>query len=246
MIKFFRKIRQKLLKETRFRSYLIYALGEILLIVLGILIALQVSNWNERNKKTKSEVVYLKEIRKSLLIDLENEIIPCIENHKNSLKADSILRINFYESTNQISQDSIFALFSTIFDNWDLILNTVAYDNIKSIGIDLISNDTLRIIISNLYGYDFKVLAHLQSESDKYFNEQFSPIWTDVWGEWRKDAHKSKGELELIRKNSQLLSALTWSNHFTYDKLHYLKEYEPHVIKVIDEIGKEIERLENK
>tara|TARA_A100000171_G_scaffold51005_1_gene63938 strand:+ start:2545 stop:2940 length:396 start_codon:yes stop_codon:yes gene_type:complete len=46
MIKFFRKVRQKLLTENNFSKYLIYAIGEIILVVIGILIALQVNNWN--------------------------------------------------------------------------------------------------------------------------------------------------------------------------------------------------------
>jgi len=47
MIKFFRKIRQRLLTENKFSKYLIYAMGEIILVVIGILIALQINNWNE-------------------------------------------------------------------------------------------------------------------------------------------------------------------------------------------------------
>ena len=46
MIKFFRKIRQKLITENKFNRYLLYAIGEIILVVIGILIALQVNNWN--------------------------------------------------------------------------------------------------------------------------------------------------------------------------------------------------------
>lgn len=47
MIKFFRNIRQKLLVENRFNKYLLYATGEIIPVVIGILIALQINNWNE-------------------------------------------------------------------------------------------------------------------------------------------------------------------------------------------------------
>jgi len=51
MIKFFRKIRQKLLVENRFNKYLLYAIGEIVLVVIGILIALQINNINQKNQE---------------------------------------------------------------------------------------------------------------------------------------------------------------------------------------------------
>lgn len=50
MIKFFRKIRKNMIKENRTSKYLVYAIGEIVLVVIGILIALQVNNWNEERK----------------------------------------------------------------------------------------------------------------------------------------------------------------------------------------------------
>ncbi len=51
MIKFFRKIRQKLITENKFSKYLLYAIGEIILVVIGILIALQFNNRNEQRKR---------------------------------------------------------------------------------------------------------------------------------------------------------------------------------------------------
>ena len=55
MIKFFRKIRFDLLEKNKTGKYLLYAIGEIILVVLGILIALQINNWNESNKISKEE-----------------------------------------------------------------------------------------------------------------------------------------------------------------------------------------------
>ena len=55
MIKSFRRARQKLLKDNRFPKYLVYAFGEIALVMIGILLALQVNNWNEgRKNKSRS------------------------------------------------------------------------------------------------------------------------------------------------------------------------------------------------
>ena len=68
MIKFFRKIRQQLLTENKFSRYLLYAVGEIVLVVIGILIALQINNINEERKNRKKEKVMLE----TLLSDLKN------------------------------------------------------------------------------------------------------------------------------------------------------------------------------
>lgn len=65
MLKFFRKIRKKLLKEGKLKRYFVYAIGEIFLVVIGILIALQINNWNELNKLHQTEL--------ETLIDLKNE-----------------------------------------------------------------------------------------------------------------------------------------------------------------------------
>ena len=67
MIKFFRKIRQKLLSENNFGKYLLYALGEILLVVIGILIALQVNNWNESKKISRQEIVLIEKVQTGLV-----------------------------------------------------------------------------------------------------------------------------------------------------------------------------------
>ena len=70
MINFFRKIRQKLLSENRIRKYLLYGIGEIILVVIGILIALQINSWNEYSKSRKLEKNYYLQFK----IELEENI----------------------------------------------------------------------------------------------------------------------------------------------------------------------------
>jgi len=70
MITIFRKIRQKMIAENRVSRYMLYAIGEIILVVIGILIALQVNNWNEERKEQKR----LKQYAKSLVEDLKSDI----------------------------------------------------------------------------------------------------------------------------------------------------------------------------
>ncbi|GAA4314402.1 hypothetical protein GCM10023115_28480 [Pontixanthobacter gangjinensis] len=62
MISFLRKIRKRLLAENRFTRYLLYAVGEVILVVIGILIALQINNWNENRKTRIREAYYIDQL----------------------------------------------------------------------------------------------------------------------------------------------------------------------------------------
>ncbi|VAV86032.1 FIG00653203: hypothetical protein [hydrothermal vent metagenome] len=69
MIKFFRKIRQNMIKENKVSKYLLYAIGEIVLVVIGILIALSINNWNEGRKNDLKESLLIKNIIEDLSLD---------------------------------------------------------------------------------------------------------------------------------------------------------------------------------
>ncbi|MGB2685906.1 hypothetical protein [Olleya sp. Hel_I_94] len=70
MIKFFRKIRQKMLTENKFSKYLIYAIGEIILVTIGVLLAIQANNYNEKQKDKKN----INNIYARINTDIENNI----------------------------------------------------------------------------------------------------------------------------------------------------------------------------
>jgi len=74
MLKFFRKIRKNLLTENKFSKYLLYAVGEIFLVVVGILIALQINNWNNGKIERKEEKKSYLNIKRQILDD-KNELI---------------------------------------------------------------------------------------------------------------------------------------------------------------------------
>ena len=71
-MKFFRTTRQTSLTENKFAKYLIYAIGEIILVVIGILIALQVNNFNENRQIEELEISLLKEMKDNLRSDIED------------------------------------------------------------------------------------------------------------------------------------------------------------------------------
>ena len=72
MIRFFRTIRQSLLAQGRITRYLTYAVGEIILVVTGIFLALQLNNWNAERKQVQQELALLEEMRENLEMDLKD------------------------------------------------------------------------------------------------------------------------------------------------------------------------------
>ena len=126
MIKFFRKIRQNLLSQGKTGKYMKYAIGEIILVVLGILIALQINNWNEQRKAK----IHENELYGRILVDLqidENRI----NEHIVYYNKDQEILNNIYQETQQLLTNDSITEFSTIRAAriFDLIL-TVNYSNL--------------------------------------------------------------------------------------------------------------------
>jgi len=144
MIKFFRKIRQKLVSENRFTKYMIYALGELLLVVIGILIALQINNWNQENHDINEESKYLR----ALIEEADASILSL--NHQNDIGEKKLEAINFIIRTldhklKEINSDSLnWALGKTMFLSQFQVFNTT-YSELKSSGkLGLIRSDSIR------------------------------------------------------------------------------------------------------
>lgn len=144
MIKFFRHIRKQLLTENKFSKYVIYAVGEIVLVVLGILIALSINNWNE-NIKTQSRIsLHYKELKQELNFDLAriNQHIIRLETVDNyGIHIRNYLNMKLIEiDTLKLKRAFLGAGFYVTFD-----ASRVAYDNlVSSSDINLITNNALK------------------------------------------------------------------------------------------------------
>ena len=241
MIKFFRKIRQKLLSENKFSKYLLYALGEIFLVVIGILIALQVNNWNQSRIDTQKEIVHLDNILGNLNEDLENQIKPCINKTGNQIRAFELLKSGFFED-NRISNDSIRQLFFQNLGQWDLVLNTVAFENLKFSGMDIITNDNIKLEMLALYGKDYKYVKHLQESYDKRHYERVTSWFydnnVDFW-ERLTDQDKQK-----MFNDKSLYGALKSEAKYALSKyLTQLEVIKSKAEKLIENINQEIKQL---
>lgn len=167
MLKFFRRIRHKLLAEGKLRRYLIYAIGEIILVVIGILIAVQINNWNENRKDATYEQKILTEINTSLVKDLErtNQLL----NEDLSSKEQAIKRLLEVVTFNRTEYDT-FALRNDLTSARKTIYFTYdkgPYESLKALGLDRISNDSLRNNLVRLYEVSLPLsLKFLENRKD--------------------------------------------------------------------------------
>lgn len=180
MIKFFRKIRKNLLTENKISKYLIYAIGEIVLVVIGILIALQINNWNEGKKLRKSEIKVLEALREGFKADSLDLNINAIALTFASKSGNLILdKLN----SSAPYHDSLSIHFSLSLAMTRLISNDGPYDVLKSKGLDLISNDSLRQQIINMHDHNYEALRTWESGffvSDRYIQEQCLDLFNVV------------------------------------------------------------------
>ena len=154
MIKFFRHIRKSLLMENKTSKYFKYAIGEIVLVVIGILIALSINNWNESRKQRVKEIDALENIKTSLLADLElyNGIFKLRLSWKQK-GLEYLKEVAYYKR--KVPEDSIFNNYFEMSTDIVFRYDSGSYDALKSSGFDLIQNKELRKKIINTYQIQF-------------------------------------------------------------------------------------------
>lgn len=168
MIKFFRKIRQNLIMENKSGKYIKYAIGEIFLVMIGILLALQVNNWNEGRKLKQTEISLLKELRSDLLFS-KNEMDIILAGNSRQVKLYK--KINSYIEKDLPYNNELDSAFVEI-DKWSApYIPTITYENLKNIGIDIIQNDSLKRQIVKAYELDFKLLLVEQGKWEWSFSQ---------------------------------------------------------------------------
>ncbi|GLR19044.1 hypothetical protein [Portibacter lacus] len=142
MIKIFRKIRQKLISENKFSKYLIYSIGEIVLVVIGILIALQINNKNDERKAEES----VKKFYKATILDLD-EASNATKTQLNWFEIYQDLNFTLYEqSRKQIPDDSTLNINLLI---WTHSFRSLITDNYES-KFDQINNAKIQELFRDI------------------------------------------------------------------------------------------------
>ena len=145
MFRFFRKVRQRLIVNKNARRYLLYALGEILLVVIGIVIALQIDNWNEWRQEREEEQVVLRQLRddyRANLQQLEQKI-----RMREAIIASANKMLKATDAPETTSRDSLVGYLAVIVldPTFDPIENNLS----ASGALQLITNQKLKRMLSN-------------------------------------------------------------------------------------------------
>ena len=132
MIKFFRQIRKKLVTRNQVKSYLLYAIGEIALVVIGILLALQVNNWNQNRKLDSKRQVYYQQLLDDLNKDKEyaGNTIEKFEGQRKEYQA----YLKKFEGDHFSVKDMYQSLTNLNFESYTLNFNTSTIESLQNSG----------------------------------------------------------------------------------------------------------------
>lgn len=149
-------------------SRLLYFVRELLLIFIGVTLSIQFSNWNDSRRLREEEHLILKGLRASLKRDLQ-EVNSNLQARSRAKKAcETILQLS---RTAVVFPDSLDATFAAAYQTRSTDNETSSYENLKSKGFDLISNDSLRLTIIALYDTKYpRIHDSEQIHRDLFFN----------------------------------------------------------------------------
>jgi hypothetical protein len=183
MLHFLRGIRRSLINTGATRKYLVYAVGEILLVMIGILLALQVNNWNEERLSSKEELNILKSLLAGLVKDQSDILFNQRFLSESILSGDKV--ISSLEK-NLPYNDSIPIFLGRLMLPMKFLYSTSAFETLKSKGVGLIRNSILREEIISVFDsqYTFFMdeetihIEELHRGLKEIFNSRFEESYT--------------------------------------------------------------------
>jgi hypothetical protein len=166
-------MRLELVQKTKTYKYLLYAIGEIFLVVIGILIALQVNNWNEERRERTIERDLLLELKEDL-----NETMADLKNDINTVNRTLAVTDSLYQDLfiNTDSGDGPYKVpFWYTFIGASLYSKQSAYQSIQSRGVHIIKNPILRNAISDFYELFLNRIQSVEDGLHKIQDDELNP-----------------------------------------------------------------------
>ena len=235
MITLLRKIRKSMLASGANRKYIFYAFGEITLVVIGILIALQINNWNTEKIQSNEEREILEEIRNTLQIDLDK--FKSWYANAQVIEQRIILLQELIESHEVV--DTVEVLFGAVYGILTFKMNTASYEELKSRGFNLVSEDHIRRLIIKIYDTHYKAVEHTNFIENNVILEALRPYYLKNFTDIRFSKSAKPKHLELLLSDDYFHNLVDY--RLTVLRFLTLSQY-PQVIDDMDELILSIDR----
>ena len=237
-----------MIKESNFTKYVLYALGEIILVVIGILIALQINTHRENLKKRAYEVNILTEISSALDYDATH-----YERMKTRLlKLDSATNVflRHIHNKTKVFEDTLYREGGA---RWYYLrtgilyqYNSGPYEALKSSGLEKISNKTLRNDLIKFYDFTFPFNAEMITYSENRYEPQIAKLKSFLGQPFTKEVN---GKIEVYQKfptdlfeNLEFLQLVNDINSRANYTIRQIDNHLPKIRKMNDDIKKELNR----
>lgn len=236
MLKFFRRIRKSLLKQNSFRKYLIYAVGEIALVMIGILLAIQVNNWNEKQNIARKNAEILKEIKRNVEFNIQ-QFNAEIQREKGVIQSINIIVENLEHK--RVYHDSLDYHYLTGVlwseSNW----KSSGYETLKAHGVDKLESIEVKEAILDLYEISYNKVSEAMRISEGYSYSVVTPVQTDLFMSKNAALEGAKPiDYEMILGSGKYKGVLTYwrgLRYFTIDIRNDANLKAKSLIKLIDE-----------
>jgi len=175
MIKFFRRIRYDLMEKNKTGKYLKYAIGEIILVVIGILIALQINNWNEQRKDRTREQIVLKQLEEDYqanLMQLEEKMTT-----REKILVSAVQLLRYFDKRDGVVRDSVIKNLANTFH--DPTYDPIQNDLTSSANLILIRNHRLKRLLSN-WSSDVVGVREIEVTWSNSVNGEFDLILSEL------------------------------------------------------------------
>ncbi len=189
MLSLFRKMRKRIIEKKKIRSYLLYAIGEVILIVFGVLIALQVNNWNEGRKNATQKQTYMESLIQDLQSDEEALLYKQEEIARDSL---AIGKLRGRLSSANATIDTVITILTQDFNPYipsSVRFNSTTFNAIESSGdINLFELKTIQLLTqlknrqTAYLGYSEENLSHYKRTTNDFFNKYPIPQFSGSIG----------------------------------------------------------------
>lgn len=232
------------MKRLQLRNWKKYTF-EFLSIFIAVISAFALNNWNDNRNNRNAESKILSEVNNGLEKDLVDARLN-IMGHKMGMKAADYFRSVI--ANKPVSKDSLMFHYFNLTRDFVSIQNTSGYETLKSRGLELIKNDSLRTKIISLYEYDYNTLRKLEEDyyelqfQENYFKEINNSISRNL--QFNEDKLITGINLPLNIGQDEEKTILTYLWKIQANRnfiLQYYSEVESKIEKLRTEIKKEIE-----